>query len=200
MCGSSPAISDWQRRSACRASRTWRCSTGRFRAGLCACPFSRDAESSERSAGRAPLRRLRVAAKRRSTPNSPASPPDTASRRETAAGRSQRRAARKYLSPSQSGNSSTRSTSTHSSVPSTLPACGSPVNRSMRKMKPSQSSPFAPKPGQLIVPQSRSDSHSIPASSRISRRMQATTSSLASILPPRPLYLPRCRSFGRRLR
>src|SRR5262245_6601064 len=67
-------------------------------------------------------------------------------------------------------------------------------------MNPNQSSPPFPKPGQLTVPRNSSRSHSMPASSRISRFMQATTSSSGSSLPPRPLYLPRCWSPGRALR
>ena len=70
----------------------------------------------------------------------------------------------------------------------------------IRNRKPSQSSPCLPKPGQLMVPRSDSASQSMPASSWISRRMPATTSSSRSILPPRPLYLPRCWSSARALR
>ena len=68
---------------------------------------------------------------------------------------------------------------------------GVPCQRSMRKMKPNQSSPAFPNPGQLTVPRSLISSHSIPASSRISRRKQAMTSSSRSSLPPKPLYFPK---------
>jgi hypothetical protein len=54
--------------------------------------------------------------------------------------------------------------------------------------------------GQLIVPRSDRSTQSMPASSWISLRMPASTSSSGSILPPRPLYLPSWWSSGRALR
>src|SRR5690606_29578110 len=107
---------------------------------------------------------------------------------------------RKLRSPSHIGSSSRRSISTHSSVPSGLDCSGVPVQPSITNTKPSQSSPCLPKPGQLMVPRSCIEVHSMPASSRISRRMPASTSSSRSILPPRPLYLPSWWSSGRALR